>query len=98
MVQVPSTAGLLAHLFGACTLAYIYVLHMNVLRTAQGELDQARADGGVTQTIDQNETAGFAVVLVGIEGDWLTGKEVAHADLVQRQLFGRQVLDRKSVV
>ena len=88
----PQQHGLLAHLFGARLLAHIHVLHMNILRTAQGILDQARANGGVRQTVDEDEAAGFTVVLVGIEGDRLAGKEVAHADLVQRQLFGRQVL------
>ena len=41
--------------------------------------------GRVGVAVDQDEGAGVAVLRVGIEGDRLRGREIAEADLVQRQ-------------
>ena len=60
-------------------------LPVDVLRAAQREVQQPRADRVVGQPVDQDEAAGVAVLRVGIERDRLVEIEVADADLVQMQ-------------
>lgn len=66
-------------------------LPMNVFGAAEREMNQARADGAIGQAIDQDETAGVAVLNVGIKGNWLVEAQVADADLVELQRFRRQL-------
>ena len=56
-----------------------------------GEVDHAGADRGIGEAVDQDESAGGAVVAIGIEGDRRLGGDVADADLVHVERLGRLV-------
>ena len=88
----PEDAGLLALLARARLLVDVRRLPVDVLRPPQGEVQQAGADRVVRQAVDQDEAAGVAVLLVGVEGDRAVHGDVAHADLVQLQPLGGEML------
>ena len=93
-----STHGLLALERGArARLVDVERLPVDVLRAAQREVEQAGADGGVGQPVDQDEAAGVAVLRVGVEGDRPVELEVADADLVELERLGGEVLERVDV-
>ena len=48
------------------------------------------ADGVVGEPVDQDEAAGVAVLVVGVEGDRPVELEVADADLVQLERLRRR--------
>jgi hypothetical protein len=77
---------------GACLLVDVHVLQVDVVGAAQREVQHAGTDRVVRQAVDQDEAAGLAVGRVRVEGDRAVEREVAHADLVEVQLLGRQVL------
>ena len=56
-----------------------------------------RAGGAVGEAVDQDEGAGRAVLVVGVERDRLAGGEVAEADLVQREPARGVFLERVDV-
>ena len=66
------------------------VLGMDVGRAAQRELDHSGADRLVGVTVDDDEGAGLAVDLVGVEDDRHRGREVAEADLVDGERTARR--------
>jgi hypothetical protein len=70
---------------------------VDVVRPAQREFEQACADGVVADAIDENEPAGIAIVLVHVESDRVVEREIAHADFVQGQRLGGDVLERIDV-
>ena len=54
------------------------------------EADHAGGDGRVGEAVDQDEAAGVAVLLIGVEGDRRGGRDVDEADLVQLQHLRRR--------
>src|SRR5207245_7899871 len=61
--------------------------------TPQGKVQEPGADRVVREAVDQDETAGIAVLLVRVERDRPAYGEVAHADLVQLQFLGREMFE-----
>ena len=67
---------------------------MDIGRATQTEVDHAGAGGRVGEAVDENERAGLAILRVRVERDRRRGREVAQADLVERQRARRDVLQR----
>ena len=61
----------LAFLFGEGIPADVERLPMDVGRAPQGKVDQTEGDSVVRLAVDQDEAAGFAVILVGIKRERL---------------------------
>src|SRR6266704_2829736 len=76
---------------------YLDRLPVDVLRSPESEVQQACADRFVGEPIDQDKAARVAVLLVGIEGDYLIEIEIAYADFVQMQRLRREMLERVDV-
>ena len=76
---------------------YRQVVAMDIGRAAQAVGDHARRRGFVGEAVDQDEGAGLAVVGIGIEGDRHRRREIAEADLVERQRLGGELLQRVDV-
>ena len=93
----PQAARRLALDQGARLAVHVQVLPVDVLRAAQGEVEEARAHRGMALAIDQDAAAEFAAARIGLEGDGLVQAQVAYPDLVQRQALGGQVLLRVHV-
>jgi hypothetical protein len=93
----PQHAGLLALELGPRALVHVERLPVDVVGPAQRELQQACADGVVREPVDQDETAGLAVVAVRVERDGPVEADVADADLVELELLRSQVLERIDV-
>ncbi len=53
-------------------------LPMDVGRATQGVIDHAGPDGGVGEAVDEDEIAGDAIGLVGVERDRRLGRDVAR--------------------
>jgi len=70
---------------------------MNIGRPAQPMRDQPRGRRGVGRTVDQNESTGRMVCLVGVECERCGRGEVADANLVQTQGFRRKFAERIDV-
>src|SRR5215471_983203 len=79
----PQHAGPLPLLPRAQLLVDVERLPVDVLRTAQREVDEAGADGTVGDAVDEDEAAEGAIVRVGLEGDRLIELDLAHADVVE---------------
>ena len=78
---------------GPGELVHVERLPVNVGGPSQPKIDHSSSDGRIGVAIDQNEAARVPVLRVRIEGKGLRGRDIAIADLVERQ-----GLDRKSVV
>ncbi len=61
------------------------------------EPDHAGSNGRVAVAVDQDETAGNAILFVGIEADRLDRGDIDEGDFVAMQLLGGQVLQRVDV-
>ncbi len=72
-------------------------LAMDIGRAPQREIDHAGGDRLVGIAVDQDEGAGVAVVGVRIEGDRPRHRQIADADLVQRQRLGGKLGERVDV-
>src|SRR3546814_8426007 len=70
---------------------------MDILRAAQAEVQHPRRNGRVGQLVDQDEAAERAIVGIGLEHDRLVGRNLDHADAVQVQRLGRQMVERVDV-
>ena len=68
---------------GVRRLVDVERLPVDVLRAAQREVEHPGADRLVGEPVDQDEAAGVAVLVVGVEGDRPVELEVADADLVE---------------
>ena len=88
----PQYTGRLALEVAACVFADIDMLQMNILRTTQREMQHARADRLVTHAIDENESAGLAIILIGVERNRAVEADIANTDRVQRKLFCSKML------
>ena len=77
---------------GARLLVHIDGLPVDVGGAPQGEVDDAHADGAVGEAVDDDEAAEVAVLAVGGERHRLAEIEIAHADLVQFEGLGGDVL------
>ena len=64
-----------------------------MLCAAQREVQQPGTDGVVGEAVDQDEAAGVAVDPVGIEGDRPIQAQVAHADRIEIEPLGGDVLE-----
>ena len=64
---------------------------MDVGRAVQPELDHPGRGGFVGHPVDQDEPAGIAVDGVRVERDRSRGRQIAQADLVERQGARRHV-------
>ena len=93
----PEHRRLLAEQRGSGGLVHVEVLQVDVVRAPQREMQHAGADRVVAHAVDDDESAGVAVAHIRIEGDALVERDVAHADLVEIELLGRQVLHRVDV-
>ena len=69
------------------------VLPVDVVRTAQREVQQAGTDRDVGQLVDDDEAAGVAVVGVRVERDRPVEADVAHADLVELERRRREMIE-----
>ena len=79
----PDDRGLLLVQRRALGLADQKRLPVDVGAAAQPERDHAGADGVIGETVDDDEGAGPAVLVVGIEGDRQAGRQVADRDIVE---------------
>ena len=70
---------------------------MNVLRASQREMQQARANGPVSEPIDENKAPEVAVFLVGLENNRLAELETADANFVEFEVLGRDTLQRVDI-
>ena len=70
----------------------IDMLHVDVLATAQREVDQPGADRVVAEPVDQDEAASVTVLGVWVERDRTVEVEVAHADRVELERLRGDVL------
>jgi hypothetical protein len=93
----PHHAGLVPAELGAGVLVDLHRLPVDVVRPTQGVADHAGAHGVVGEPVDDDEAAHVAVVVVRVEGHRLVEGEVAHADLVELEGLGRDVLERVDV-
>ena len=93
----PENGGLLLLERRALGLADQQRLPMDVGAAAQPERDHAGADGVVGKAVDDDERAGLAVLLIGIEGDRSGRGEIAEADLVEAERVRGQMLARIDV-
>ena len=93
----PQHARLLALDAGPRRLVHVERLPVDVLRAAQREMHQPGAHGRVGQAVDQDEAARIAVLGIRIERDRLIEREVADADLVQRERLRGEMLERVDV-
>jgi hypothetical protein len=76
---------------------HVECLPVHVLAASERELQHAGGHGGVGQPVNQDEAAHVAVGLVGVERDGAVGGDRAHANLVEPECFGGQVLERVDV-
>ena len=93
----PDHARVVAHQLAARLGGDVDRLPVHVGGAAQREVQQAGADGGVGDAVDEDEAAHVAVVDVGIERDRPVGARSADADLVEVERLGREVLERVDV-
>ena len=91
------THGLLSLQLGARLLVDVERLPVHVLRAAQREVQQAGADRVVGDAVDQDEPAEIAVLARRARRRRPTELETAHADVVELELLGRDVLQRVDV-
>ena len=84
-----STQGFCPLMAARARLVHVERLPVHVAGAPEREVQHAGADRVVGDAVDEDEAAGVAVDLVGIEGDRAVELEVAHADLVQVELARR---------
>ena len=72
-------------------------LPMDVGAAAQTESNHAGANSMIGKSVDDDERAGFPVLLVGIESDGNRGRQVAKGDVVQFELGCRKMITRVHV-
>ena len=78
---------------GAGGLVDLDVLPVDVVRAAQGEVQQTGADGDVGELVDHDEAAGVTVDVVRVERDRPIETDVAHPDLVEFQRVRGEVFE-----
>ena len=84
----PDHGGLLPLEVGAGGLVDLDGLPVDVVGTAQREVQQPGGDRGVGEAVDEDEPAHVAVLGVGVERDRAVEAEVADADLVELEGLG----------
>ena len=72
-------------------------LPVNILRPAQREMDQPGPHGAVGHLVDQDEPAKVAAPLIGHERNVAVDSHIRHADRVQVQRFGGQMVHRVDI-
>src|ERR1700720_3773675 len=72
-------------------------LEMNVGRAAKPESDQPRRRRGVGDPIDQNKSTRRVIFLIWVESDRRGRGEIAKADFVETQGFGRVFAERSDI-
>ena len=72
------------------------VLDMDIGGAPQAVGDEPGRHGRIGITVDQDEGAGGAIFLIGIERDRRRRGKVAEADFVERQRFGGQFPETSS--
>ena len=82
---------------GAGLFVHVQRLPMHIGGAHQREINHAGADRGVGEAVNQDETAGVAIVAIGVEGQGLGQRKVGIADFVQRQGFGGMAVERVDV-
>ena len=65
---------------------------MDVGTTPQPESNHPCADSMIVESVDNNEAAGPAVLLVRIERHWGVGRKVAERDIVKAKRISSKVI------
>ena len=66
-------------------------LPMDVLRTAQGKVNQSRPNGRIGDLVHQNEPTQFAIIGIGRKRNCAVGGDCGHANRIQVQCFDRRM-------
>ena len=67
---------------------------MDVAGTAQGKIDEAHADRGIGEAVDDDEAAECLAFMEGRERHGLIKIKIANADFIQGERFGRRMFQR----